>query len=53
MNGIELTPEEKSFMDRLGRLSGRRGAAALSHIMGRKVNIKVSEIFFIHLGDIQ
>ncbi len=53
MNDIELTPQEKSFMDRLGRLSGRRGADALSHILGRKVNIKVSEIFFIPLEDIQ
>jgi len=46
MNGIELMSQEKSFMDRLGRLSGRMGATALSHILGCKVNLKVSEIFF-------
>jgi chemotaxis protein CheC len=53
MNGIELTSQERSFMDRLGRLGGRMGATALSHILGCKVNIKVSEIFFIPLEDIQ
>jgi len=53
MNGIELTSQEKSFMDRLGRLSGRVGATALSHILGCKVNLKLSEIFFIPLEDIQ
>jgi chemotaxis protein CheC len=53
MNGIELMSQEKSFMDRLGRLSGRMGATALSHILGCKVNLKVSEIFFIPLEDIQ
>jgi chemotaxis protein CheC len=53
MNGIELTSQEKSFMDRLGRLSGRMGATALSHILGHKVNLRISEIFFIPLEDIQ
>jgi len=53
MNGIKLTSEKKSFMDGLGRLSGRMGATAISHILGHKVNLKMSEIFFIPPEDIQ
>lgn len=53
MQKIELTKEQKSYMDRLGRLSGRSAASSLSQIMGRKVNIRLSNIFFIPLEDIQ
>jgi chemotaxis protein CheY-P-specific phosphatase CheC len=53
MNSMELTSQERTFMDRLGRFGGRMSATALSHIPGHKVNIKVNEIFFIPLEDIQ
>lgn len=53
MKNIELTAQQKSFMDRIGRLSGRSAATALSQVLGRKANIRLSEIFFVPLEDIQ
>lgn len=53
MQKLELTQRQKSFMDRLGRLSGRSAASSLSQILEHKVNIKFSDIIFIPTEEIQ
>jgi chemotaxis protein CheC len=53
MQEIKLSQREKSFMDKLGRLSARTAASSLSQLLNRKVNVKFSELGFLPIEDIQ
>jgi chemotaxis protein CheC len=53
MQDIKLSQREKSFMDKLGRLSARNAASSLSQLLNRKVNVKFSDLRFLPIEDIQ
>lgn len=53
MQDIILSQREKSFMDKLGRLSARNAASSLSQLLNRKVNVKFSDLRFLPIEDIQ
>lgn len=53
MQDIKISQREKSFMDKLGRLSARNAASSLSQLLNRKVNVKFSDLRFLPIEDIQ
>ena len=53
MQDIILSQREKSFMDKLGRLSARNAASSLSQLLTRKVNVKFSDLRFFASEDMQ